>query len=192
MIKFILIFIILEFAAILALAVLYFRIFKKKLFEESKKNAYRSSNGGANVSMFEDKLQNLERKMGELTQKVNELQKKIDKNKDKEIEQIDCSETINENIKYLKGKSGKTFSRVEDSLEGANWRMINIKGETAQFDFCGTIETARSNYNAIFDNVSETTGDVQNARKVETTVKGTIKLMDNKWEVTIPAKIKFI
>jgi TolA-binding protein len=181
---------------IVALLFFYFRIFRKKVVNIVKNSdrikQYISgmlgtqTNVDGNVTMFEDKLQKLERQFGELQEKVNELVKKVDEL----IRNLDVGVgTGNHEVKYLKGKSGKTFSRIESSPEGANWCL---KGDTNQFEYCGTLEAARSNYNAIFDNVSETTGNVQNAKGVETKEKGTVKVIDNIWEVTTPAKIKFV
>lgn len=94
---------------------------------------------------------------------------------------------------YLKGKSGHTFSNTSDTPDGSFFKLINEKDDIAEFEYCGTIEDARSQFNAIFDNVSDTEGSVQNAKTVKTVKRGKIKFTNGKWEVSPEnkAKIKF-
>jgi len=134
---------------------------------------------------FELKLKNLRNEFDKFPKKTNEFQQKSD------MDELGGTNSAYENVKYLKGKNGNEFSRVEDSPDGAYWRMLKSNGETAQIEFYGTTEDARSKFNGIFDNVSETIGDIQNAKIVKTIGRGIIKLVDNKWKVTTPAKIKF-
>lgn len=94
--------------------------------------------------------------------------------------------------KFLKGKSGNVFSRVESSSEGCFYKLINEKNETAEFEFCANIEDVRHQTNAVFDNVSELSGSIQNAKSIQTAEKGKVKLVNGKWEVTQKTKIKFI
>jgi len=185
----------LEFIIILAFAYFLYRL--RNRCAKSKNTILEGNGNSGNVEMFDTKIQQLERRLGELTQTVNELQKKLDEyiNDNGNIGGNTRGSTgaANENIKYLKGKSGNTFSRIEDSPEGANWCMREIKREW-RLEYCGTIETARANFSAIFDNVSKKTGDVQTARKVETAERGILKFDkdNNNWEVTTPAEIKFV
>jgi hypothetical protein len=92
---------------------------------------------------------------------------------------------------YLKGKSGHAFSNTSDIPDGSFFKLTNEKDGTAEFEYCGTIEDARSQFNAIFDNVSDTEGSAQNAKIVKTVKRGKIKFVDEKWEVTEKTKIKF-
>ena len=92
---------------------------------------------------------------------------------------------------YLKGKSGHTFSNTSEISDGSFFKLINEKDGFAEFEYCGTIEDARSQFNAIFDNVCDTEGSAQNAKTVKTVKRGKIKLSDGKWDVTEKAKIKF-
>lgn len=117
----------------------------------------------------ENSLIQLEKLVG---QKPNELPKNTDK--------------------FLKGKSGNVFSRVESSSEGCFYKLINEKNETAEFEFCANIEDVRHQTNAVFDNVSELSGSIQNAKSIQTAEKGKVKLVNGKWEVTQKTKIKFI
>jgi hypothetical protein len=94
-------------------------------------------------------------------------------------------------VKYLKGKSGKTFSIVSDTPDGCFFKLVNEKDGTAEFEYCGNIDDARSQFNSIFDNVCDTEGSAQNAKEAETK-RGKVKFTDGKWEVTEKAKIKFI
>lgn len=92
---------------------------------------------------------------------------------------------------YLKGKSGHTFSNTSEISDGSFFKLVNEKDGIAEFEYCGTIEDARSQFNAIFDNVCDTEGSAQNAKTVKTVKRGKIKLSDGKWDVTEKAKIKF-
>jgi hypothetical protein len=92
---------------------------------------------------------------------------------------------------YLKAREGKKFNRVEDSQHGSSFKLVNENGDSAEFEYCATIADARARFNSIFDEVSETEGNVNTAQKVRTTARGKLKLIDGKWEVTTPAKIKF-
>lgn len=117
----------------------------------------------------ENSLIKLEKLIG---QKPNELPEKTDK--------------------FLKGKNGNVFSRVESSSDGCFYKLLNEKNETAEFEFCANIEDVRHQTNAVFDNVSELSGSIQNAKSIQTTEKGKVKLVNGKWEVYQKAKIKFI
>jgi hypothetical protein len=146
-------------------------------------------NSSNNTPMFEDKIQSLEKKLGDLQEKVNNL----DKKKDGGSSGGDDIDKTNKTVKYLKGKSGNAFSIVSDTPDGCFFKLVNEKDDTAEFEYCGTIEDARSQFNSIFDNVCETIGSVHNAKSVKTIQRGKIKFIDGKWEV-LPnnkARIKF-
>ena len=152
-------------------------------------NSEQGSN--ANISMFENKLQQLDRKIGELQVKINNIEK-VKENAPKEKETSIVEASPKTNIKYLKGLSGNTFSRVVDTREdNCFYKLVNEKDGTAEFEYCGTIDDARSQFNAIFDNVCDTEGSANNAKNEKTATKGKVKFADGKWIVTEKAKIKF-
>ena len=95
--------------------------------------------------------------------------------------------------KYLKGKSGNTFSNISDTPDGSFFKLVNEKDGTAEFEYCGSIADARSQFNAIFDNICRTEGSAQNAKTLKTAKRGKVKFADGKWVVTEENKaiIKF-
>jgi|GEM_PF-2077261 len=106
---------------------------------------------------------------------------------------VDNGNTQIQTPQFLKGKSGHTFSNTSDTPDGSFFKLINEKDGIAEFEYCGTIEDARSQFNAIFDNVCDTEGSVHNAKTVRTAKRGKIKFINDKWEVSPEnkAKIKF-
>lgn len=95
-------------------------------------------------------------------------------------------------IKYLKGKSGKIFNRVENTPENSFFKLINESDDTAQFVFCG--DEAEAIAKRIFseDICDIVSGSYQNAHSVKTNKPGKIKLVGDQWEVTGPVEIKLI
>jgi hypothetical protein len=79
-----------------------------------------------------------------------------------------------------------------DSQEDCDFKIFDIRGNTANFTFCGDKNKAlKKQY--IFENIcdiieirSTTPKDIINVEN------GTVMFKDGHWEVTIPAKIKFI
>jgi len=167
------------------------KLMKRKLMQkdESPITASKLFNRTNDTQMFEDKIQSLERKLGDLQEKVNKFEKK----RDGIFLENNETDKTNKTVKYLKGKSGNAFSIVSDTPDGCFFKLVNEKEDTAEFEYCGTLDNARSQFNSIFDNVCETFGSVHNAKTVKTIQKGKIKFIDSKWEV-LPnnkAKIKF-
>lgn len=94
--------------------------------------------------------------------------------------------------KYLKGKSGKIFSRVEYTPENSFFKLFNEKDNTALFEFCG--DEAEAIAKRIFseDICNIVSGNYQNANSVKTKKPGKIKFVGDQWEVTVPVEIKLI
>lgn len=98
------------------------------------------------------------------------------------------SSSQNKEIKYLKGKTGKTFNRAESTSENSFFKMFNECNGVAQFDFCGDDKEAiakRVFHDDICDIVS---GNYQTANSVRTN-PGKIKHIDDVWEVTERIKV---
>ena len=183
--------VIVTWLVVIVFAYFLYRLWNRcaKLKKTIIENSERGSN--ANVSMFENKLQQLERKVGELQEKISKSDNsKENSPKGKETNTSELQQkTI---VKYLKGRSGNTFSRVVDILEdNCFYKLVNEKDGTAEFEYCGTVEDARSQFNAIFDYVCDTEGSAQFAKSVKTLKQGKVKFSDGKWEVIEKTKIKF-
>ena len=95
-------------------------------------------------------------------------------------------------IKYLKGKSGKIFSRVEYTPENSFFKLFNENDNTALFEFCG--DEAEAIAKRIFseDICNIVSGNYQNANFVKTKKPGKIRRVGDQWEVTVPVEIKLI
>ncbi|MDR2563231.1 MAG: hypothetical protein LBC98_04745 [Prevotellaceae bacterium] len=94
--------------------------------------------------------------------------------------------------KYLRGKSGDTFGQTSDNPSGCYFKLVNENNGMAEFEYCGTLEEARNNFNSIFDNVCETEGNVNTATSVTIlTPPGRLQKQNDKWKVTQKAKIRF-
>lgn len=92
--------------------------------------------------------------------------------------------------KYLKGKSGKIFNRLENTSENSFFKLINESNDTAQFEFCG--DEAEAIAKRIFseDICNIVSGSYQNANSVKTDKPGRIKRVGEQWEVIEPVEIK--
>jgi len=94
--------------------------------------------------------------------------------------------------KYLKGKSGKIFSRVENTSENSFFELYNEIGDTAQFRFCGNEAEAIAKRIFNEDICKIISGSYQNAHAVITNRPGKIKRIGDQWEVTEPIEIKLV
>lgn len=92
--------------------------------------------------------------------------------------------------KYLKGKTGKYFSRAENNPTNSFFRLYNEKDDYALFEFNGNEAEALAN--RIFDEdvCKIVSGGYQNAQSVTNVKPGKIKLIGEQWEVIEPIKIK--
>ena len=80
---------------------------------------------------------------------------------------------------------------LSDKQGDGYFRFLNIEGDKANFDFCGTdIQRALANKVEI-EQACEIVSQGSDPSKVENLEKGTVTLRDGKWEVTTKAKINF-
>jgi len=107
--------------------------------------------------------------------------------------------TINENIepskssvKYLKGKSGKIFNRIDNSPENSFFRLYNETENTALFEFYGNEAEAIAKRIFSEDICNIVSGSYQNAHSVKTNKPGKIKRLGDQWEVTELIEINLI
>jgi len=108
----------------------------------------------------------------------------IDKNFE-ENEKINTKENKEEKkIKYVKTKKGKTFDNLSDTPDSLSfWRMYDIEGDTAKFDFYGNVKVALDNFNAVFDDVYDFQGRISETKKIITKEPGIAKFDEKKWNV---------
>lgn len=172
------------------------------------------------IKELDEKLKNSLSQMKEQAGKIKELDEKFKKSPSQKEEQVESlppshnalGDNPSENNKvlsntdkqddeetgkifadrYLSGKWRGAFSLISETPEGSFYKIVNEneKDGTAEFEYCGTIGNARNQFNAIFDHVCDTEGDVQNADSFKTE-RGTLKFEDDKWIVQNKAKIKF-
>lgn len=95
-------------------------------------------------------------------------------------------------IKYLKGKSGKIFNRVECTPENSFFRLFNENNDTAQFEFYGDEAEAIAKRVFSEDICNIISGNYQNAKAVKTNKPGKIRRLGEQWEVTQPIQIRLI
>lgn len=102
------------------------------------------------------------------------------------------NETAMPVAKYLKGKSGKIFNRVENTPENSFFKILNGNEEIAQFEFCGNEVEAIAKRIFSEDICVIASGNYHNARTVTTSKPGKIKRIGDQWEVIEPIHINLI
>ena len=89
----------------------------------------------------------------------------------------------------LKSKDG---GYLEESDGRFDFRGFNIKGNDASFEFCGKVDRAIENKDAIFGGVCICEGNSRNAQTVRSLRPGKIRLEGNgNWKVIEKAVVKF-
>jgi hypothetical protein len=92
-------------------------------------------------------------------------------------------------FKYLKGKTGKTFGRAENTPEDSFFRITTENGDTAYFEFFGSEEEAIAK-RIFHEDICELSGNYLNARFVKMITPGTVERNEEQWSVTERIKIK--
>lgn len=88
------------------------------------------------------------------------------------------------NLRYLKGKQGKSFSRVDENPEDSFFVLYNERGGEAFFEFHGDNGKAIAQ-RAFSDDICKIiSGGYTNANKVKNHKPGRVKNINGKWEVT--------
>jgi len=115
--------------------------------------------------------------------------------KDIQDHQEKIKETVEQSkpvTKYLKGKSGKIFTRVEHNPDNSFFKLYNETDDTALFEFCGNETEALAKRIFNEDICKIISGNYQNARSVITSKPGKIRRIGEQWVVTEPIQIKLI
>jgi hypothetical protein len=145
-----------------------------------------------NISIFEDKLQQLERRMGDLHKRFEAFSSSLMPDQSQDLTGMSQTPpSIKSEVKYLKQRNGNIFNQTSDSPEGSYFQAFNIKNDRASFKFSGNEDYAINNKNEVFDDVCEVSGSTLNARTIQNEENGEITLQDGKWKVTKKARIKF-
>jgi hypothetical protein len=93
------------------------------------------------------------------------------------------------NYKYLKGKQGKIFSRVDSDPNNSFFRLFDEKDGYAKFEFFG--DEAKAIANRVFTNdICDVIGSKKTANHVITLKPGTIKRVEDHWEVVEKVQIE--
>lgn len=138
------------------------------------------------ISLIEQVIQ-----YNEITQNRNANNKTINKNKEEKESNSAAKTTI---TKYLKGKSGRSFSRADNDPDNSFFGMVNESNGSAEFVFYGNSEEAIAK-RVFSDDISEIVeGSYNNTTSVITVSPGTIHKNNNSgnWEVSSKIKIKLI
>lgn len=166
--------------------------YKSKRLEQKfvMKGDILQGNKVGNVNMFEDKLQNLERKFGVLLENYNKLLKLIDP-KDKLSESRNNKNLSFSDEKFFKTKNGKTLLEELVSRDESSFRVFDINDNKAKFEYCGKIVNTD-----FFDGVCQFLNnplDVPDKTKILTTIPGVVKKnINGDWTVESQAQIKFL
>jgi len=92
--------------------------------------------------------------------------------------------------KYLSGQQGKVFNLVGLSSRNSFFKLVNEKGDKAEFEFSGSEEEAIAKRIFSDDICRIIAGSYQNASSVRTKNPGKLKRKGETWEVTDPIEIE--
>jgi hypothetical protein len=157
-------------------------------YKISNNNKEKTSSG--NLSIYEDKIQQLDRRLGELKTEVDKLKASSKTTRPNDVNKQYLTGVNVSGAKFFRSKQGKFLTEeVFDSRE-AKFKVSHIRENEASFEYCGTVVNADFFTDVCgFENNPQ---DVPNKTRIETTVPGRVrKDVNNNWEVINPAKIKF-
>lgn len=160
--------------------------------EFAKQNQFEIINAGAQTdNKLSSQLFEVDRKLSRLESELEILKNQL-KTSNEDIRSGPLAELPKDlKVKYLKTAPGGIFNNVFDSPNGCYFKLYEIEGSNAKFEFCGNIEEAIANRSAIFDETSEPFNPPENATQIITRTPGIATLVDGKWKVKDKAIIKF-
>ncbi len=95
-------------------------------------------------------------------------------------------------IKFLSGNEGNRFNTVDTSSDNSFFKIINEKGDTAEFEFSG-LEAEAIAKKVFNEHISKiTSGSLKTAQSVKTIKQGEIKRVGDYWVVTKPIEVELI
>ncbi len=186
-------------AVLVAIVLMVFAFFLYRLWKRCAKlkktilEILQNSSEGS-ITMYVNKLQQLERRLGELKSDVDKLKKQevgakppqLDNEQPKSSEQKDNLE-----IKFFRSKQGKILLEEVSNEIDAAFKVFNIKENEAKFIYCGGIQNP--DWFGEIVEFANNPQEIPNKIKIDTTTPGIVKKdSNNNWLVTIPAKIKFV
>jgi len=129
----------------------------------------------------------LEEQLRELDSKINILQSKdLNGSFTKDENKLESSE-----VKFFSGKSNKTLQGELSNGSGAKFKIFNINGNRAEFEYCGSI--INENW---FDGIADITNGaseiLNNKLNIITTKPGIVIKEDGNWRVEKRGEIKFL
>lgn len=147
----------------------------------SSSDFYKST---PNIKPIEDRIALIEKRVSELQNKeVSKGEKDV-----KEEAEIKKVTYIDE--KFFKSKNGKILIEELNNSTDASFRVFNISGNGAKFEYCGGV--INQDFFTDVCSFANNPSDVPNKIRITTTIPGTVKKdSNNKWEVVEKAKIKF-
>ena len=147
----------------------------------SSSDFYKST---PNIKPIEDRIALIEKRVSELQNKeVSKGEKDV-----KEEAEIKKVTYIDE--KFFKSKNGKILIEELNNSTDASFRVFNISGNGAKFEYCGGV--INQDFFTDVCSFANNPSDVPNKIRIITTIPGTVKKdSNNKWEVVEKAKIKF-
>ena len=133
----------------------------------------------------------IEEKIALIEKQIIQLQNKEVSKGEKEYEKSPESlNTIKGDDKFFKSKNGKILIEELHSSSDASFRVFNITGNDAKFEYCGGV--INQDFFTDVCSFANNPSDVPNKTRITTTIPGTVKKdSNNKWEVVEKAKIKF-
>ncbi len=95
-------------------------------------------------------------------------------------------------VKFFGNKNNKTLEGELSNSSGASFKVFNINGNQAEYQYCGAIKN--ENWFESVAKITNSASDTLNDRKEIITIKPgiVIKNTEGKWEVKHPTEIKFI
>ena len=169
-------------------------IVKKVLDSASVKREFNSIN--TEISILRNKQARAEPKdlsVQDIEKMINERLMSISEPEKQQPPEIQVQKTFEipiDRYKYLKGKSGNTFSRLENSPENSFFRLIDEGKDSAEFEFFGDEAEAIAKRVFSDDICSILSGSYESARSVNTKSRGKIKRIGDQWEVIERAEIE--
>ena len=144
----------------------------------------------SSVKVYEDKILSLERQVGRLSDDIYKMKNSAGQTAGTIPPPVSLAE--NSQVKYLKYKSGVYLSHELSNSTDSNYKIFDIHGNYAKFEFCGNEQEAIADKDAFFDSVCDDSNFSSNVNQVINVEPGAVELQgDGRWKVTKKATIKF-
>lgn len=157
-----------------------------------------SANGGNNnVRMFEDKLNQLDRQFGILLTNVNSLiqftgyQVNGNQKTTHSTTQLSNTSVSKEDGLYFASKSYKQLTEKLPNSANANFKVIAINGNEAEFEYIGTVRNENW-FEGVCSIENSANDNLLDKKQIYTTQSGKVRKENDNWVVIAPAIIRFI